>query len=68
MSEEIKKVKGIGETVFQQCAGFIRIPESANPLDNTAVHPESYYIVEKMARELKMKSEELAGAIDRIKK
>jgi len=65
--EEIKKVKGIGETVFQQCAGFIRIPESANPLDNTAVHPESYYIVEKMARELKMKSEELAGNREKLK-
>ena len=39
---ELKKVKGVGEKAFRQCAGFLRVPESDNPLDNTAVHPESY--------------------------
>ena len=58
---ELKKVKGIGEVSFQQCAGFIRIPESDNPLDNTAVHPESYKLVEKMAKELKTDVKTLAG-------
>ena len=41
----------MGEKTFEQCAGFLRIPSSENPLDNTAVHPESYYIVEKMAKD-----------------
>lgn len=40
--EELKKVKGIGPKTFEQCAGFMRVPESDNPLDNTGVHPESY--------------------------
>jgi len=39
---ELKKVKGVGEKAYRQCAGFLRVPESADPLDNTAVHPESY--------------------------
>lgn len=47
---ELLKVKRLGEKAFEQAAGFLRIPESKNPLDNTAVHPESYYLVEKMAQ------------------
>ncbi len=47
----LKKVSRMGEKAFEQCAGFLRIPHSENPLDNTAVHPESYPIVEKMARD-----------------
>lgn len=47
--ESFKNVKRMGDKAFQQCAGFLRIPEAENPLDNTAVHPESYPIVEKMA-------------------
>ena len=47
----LKKVARMGEKAFEQCAGFLRIPSSENPLDNTAVHPESYYIVEKMAKD-----------------
>ena len=46
--EELLKVKGLGQKTFTQCAGFLRIPEGTNPLDNTAVHPESYNIAEKL--------------------
>ena len=47
--KELLKVAGIGPSAFQQCAGFLRIPGAANPLDASAVHPESYVVVEKMA-------------------
>ncbi|MGE5708104.1 MAG: Tex-like N-terminal domain-containing protein, partial [Bacteroidota bacterium] len=46
--QALKKVKGLGEKTFQQCAGFLRIPESPNPLDRTAIHPESYGAAEKI--------------------
>jgi uncharacterized protein len=46
--EQIKDIKGVGEFRFQQAAGFMRIPESENPLDNTAIHPESYEATEKL--------------------
>lgn len=46
--EELLKVKGMGEKTFKQCAGFLRIPESDNILDNTSVHPESYDIANKL--------------------
>ena len=46
---QLKKVPRLGPTAFQQCAGFLRIPGANNPLDNSAVHPESYAIVERMA-------------------
>lgn len=45
---ELKKVKGLGEKAFQQAAGFLRVPESANPLDNTPIHPESYPVVRRL--------------------
>lgn len=48
---QLKKVKRLGPTAFQQCAGFLRIPGARNPLDNSAVHPESYRIVEQMAKD-----------------
>ncbi|KGI61428.1 Tex family protein [Prevotella sp. S7 MS 2] len=48
---ELKKVPRLGPAAFQQCAGFLRIPNSKNPLDNSAVHPESYGIVEAMAKD-----------------
>ena len=57
--KEIKKVKRMGEKAFQQCAGFLRIDLANNPLDNSAVHPESYHIVEKMARDMNASVEEL---------
>ena len=50
---QLKKVKRLGDTAFQQCAGFLRIPNAKNPLDNSAVHPESYHIVEQMAKDLR---------------
>lgn len=48
---ELKKVARLGPTAYEQCAGFLRIPGAKNPLDNTAVHPESYKIVEQMAKD-----------------
>ena len=48
---QLKKVPRLGPMAYEQCAGFLRIPESDNPLDNSAVHPESYKIVEQMARD-----------------
>lgn len=49
---ELMKVPRMGAKAFEQCAGFLRIPDAKNPLDNTAVHPESYHIVERMAKDL----------------
>ena len=48
---QLKKVPRLGPAAFEQCAGFLRIPQAKNPLDNSAVHPESYRIVEKMAHD-----------------
>ena len=49
---DLLKVKRLGDKAFEQCAGFLRIPGAANPLDNSAVHPERYAIVERMASDL----------------
>jgi len=57
--EEMKNVARFGEKAFEQAAGFLRIRESNNPLDKSAVHPESYPIVKKMAKSLQAKVEEL---------
>jgi uncharacterized protein len=51
--KQLLKVPRLGEKAFEQCAGFLRIPNSENPLDNSAVHPEAYPIVEKIAKDLK---------------
>lgn len=59
--EELKKVKRMGPKAFEQCAGFLRIENARNPLDNSAVHPESYYIVEKMARDMGVQVQQLIG-------
>ena len=59
--EELKKVPRLGEKAFRQCAGFLRIPDAANPLDNSAVHPESYHIVDRMALSLGVPTAELVG-------
>ena len=48
---QLKKVPRLGNVAYQQCAGFLRLPDAKNPLDNSAVHPESYHIVEKMTKE-----------------
>ena len=58
---QLKKVKRLGDTAFQQCAGFLRIPDAKNPLDNSAVHPESYHIVEQMAKDLKCSIKDIIG-------
>ncbi|MFC0875065.1 Tex family protein [Saccharicrinis sp. FJH2] len=57
--EDIKKVPGLGDKTFTQCAGFLRIPDAVNPLDNSAVHPESYHIATAMARTLKKEVKDL---------
>ena len=68
--KELMKVPRMGAKAFEQCAGFLRIPNAKNPLDNTAVHPESYHIVEKMAKDLGctvaelIANKELRGRID----
>ena len=58
---QLKKVKRLGDTAYQQCAGFLRIPDAKNPLDNSAVHPESYHVVEQMAKDLKCTIKDLIG-------
>ncbi|MDD3955019.1 MAG: Tex family protein [Proteiniphilum sp.] len=57
--KELKKVPRLGAKAFEQCAGFLRITDAENPLDNSAVHPESYPIVEKMAHEMHCSVKEL---------
>ena len=52
--EEIKKIKGISDKVYEQCIGFLRIPDSKNPLDKTGIHPESYDLTNKLLDELKL--------------
>ncbi len=63
---ELKKVSRLGEKAFEQCAGFLRISNAKNPLDNSAVHPESYAIVEKMAADLQCSVKELIGNKSKI--
>lgn len=57
--KELLKVPRMGAKAFEQCAGFLRIPQAKNPLDNSAVHPESYAVVEQFAKDLKCSVEEL---------
>ncbi|MBO4596801.1 MAG: RNA-binding transcriptional accessory protein [Bacteroidaceae bacterium] len=66
--KQLMKVPKMGAKTFEQCAGFLRIPGSTNPLDNTSVHPESYAIVEKMAKDNKCKVEELIANAELRKK
>ena len=67
---ELKKIPRMGDKAFEQAAGFLRIPDAKNPLDQSAVHPESYKIVEKIAKDLKLKvndliaNDELLDSID----
>ncbi|MBC7905042.1 MAG: RNA-binding transcriptional accessory protein [Gemmatimonadaceae bacterium] len=57
--QELKKVPMMGPKSYEQCAGFLRIPGASNPLDNSSVHPESYHVVESMAKDLQASLEEL---------
>jgi len=56
---ELTKVARMGAKAYEQSAGFLRIPDASNPLDNSAVHPESYFVVEKIAKDLKSNVQEL---------
>lgn len=62
--KELLKVKRLGEKAFEQCAGFLRISDAENPLDNSAVHPEAYHLVDRMARDLGVSTKELVGNAD----
>ncbi len=66
--QELLKVKRLGGKAFEQCAGFLRIHGAVNPLDNSAVHPEAYQIVDKMAKDIGVKTSELVGNTDLIGK
>lgn len=59
--KELKKVPRLGDKAFELCAGFLRVPGGKEPLDNTGIHPESYGIVDKMAKSLNVKPAELAA-------
>ena len=59
--KELLKVKRLGDKAFEQCAGFLRIHSAVNPLDNSAVHPEAYHIVDKMAEDLGVSTGQLVG-------
>ncbi|KPH14631.1 Tex family protein [Chryseobacterium sp. ERMR1:04] len=64
--KQLKKVPRLGEKAYQQAAAFIRITHGKNPLDNSAVHPEAYKIVEKMAKDLGIKTDELIANKEKI--
>ena len=61
---QLLKVKRLGDKAFEQCAGFLRIHGADNPLDNSAVHPEAYHIVDRMAWDLGVSTRELVGNAD----
>ena len=65
---QLKKVPRLGPSAYEQCAGFLRIPEAKNPLDNSAVHPESYKVVEQMAKDCGCKVIDLMKNADLRKK
>ncbi len=65
--KELMKVPRFGDKKFEQAAGFLRIVDGDNPLDNTAVHPESYYIVEKIAKEVDLNLKNLNSESEKIK-
>lgn len=66
--KQLKKVPRLGEKAYQQAAAFVRIPNAKNPLDNSAVHPEAYTVVEKMAKDMKLKTADLISNKEAIAK
>lgn len=66
--EELKSVPGINEAVFAQCAGFLRVSMGSEPLDSTAIHPERYELVRKMAESVESKVEDLMGNTEALGK
>lgn len=65
---DLLKVPRLGAKIYEQAAGFLRVPTSDNPLDNTGIHPESYHIVEKMASDLAVKTSQLPANATLIEK
>ena len=65
--EQLHKVPKLGPKAFEQCAGFLRIHGASNPLDNSAVHPECYHIVDKMAADLGVATKDMVGNAELIK-
>ena len=59
--DDLKLVKGIGDRIFEQAAGFLRIRDGSNPLDNTGVHPERYDLVQEMAASIRVSPGDLIG-------
>ena len=64
---QLKKVPRLGPAAYQQCAGFLRIPDAKNPLDSSAVHPESYKVVEQMAKDASCTVKELMQSTEKRK-
>jgi uncharacterized protein len=66
---DLKKVKGLGEKAFQQAAGFLRVPESTNPLDNTPIHPESYPVVRRLLSlaNTRLKARDVRGRVQALR-
>src|SRR5690606_31817602 len=64
--QDLKRVAGFGEKTFEQAAGFLRVAGSDHPLDNSAVHPERYGVVEEIARDLKCSIGDMLGKRDLI--
>lgn len=65
--DELKKVKRLGDKAFEQAAGFLRVRDAENPLDNSSVHPESYKLVSSMAKKLKVDIKEMVGNEELLK-
>ena len=65
--KELKKVKGLGTKAFEQMAGFVVVPNSKNPLDNTIIHPESYHIAETILKEANCKVDDLKSNLDEVR-
>ena len=65
--KQLKKVKGLGDKAFEQMAGFVVVPDSENPLDNTIIHPESYHVAEIILKEAGCKVENLKADLDAVR-
>jgi len=65
--KQLKKIKGLGDKAFEQMAGFVVVPDSKNPLDNTIIHPESYHVAEIILKEAGCKVEDLKEDLDVVR-
>ena len=66
--KQLKKVKGLGDKAFEQMAGFVVVPDSENPLDNTIIHPESYHVAETILKEAGCKVSDLKENLDEVRR